>query len=259
MRVLGHADSPSVSLSKFSPRLCGNFVPCTRCPCYRKGLWNDLQCWQSASINRILINPLQLHRFSTACCHFPDKCWWKGPTYNIDQTIFIWSLPNDTVNNAQRQHMSTHPGTSYNNATIDCEQTGAAANVRDPHTPLKQLRAEDPKMPTVVNGGQIIIHGIKQLTMLYNKIAVPFRRQLCNLGSDTIMRNGLRLTIDGYRGYLGNDQTKLKLHYTGNHFYIKVQCLTDRTTILTTRRTSRVGTTTGITISSRRIWSMDYV
>eukprot|EP00971_Amphidinium_carterae_P117327 2324161-Amphidinium_carterae.1 len=38
------------------------------------------------------------------------------------------------------------------------------------------------------------------------------------------MRHGLRLTVDGYRGYLGNEKTEVKLHYNdyiGNHFYPK--------------------------------------
>eukprot|EP00971_Amphidinium_carterae_P094241 1865517-Amphidinium_carterae.4 len=35
------------------------------------------------------------------------------------------------------------------------------------------------------------------------------------------MRNGLRLTVDGYRGYLGKDRIEVKLHYIGNHFYLK--------------------------------------
>eukprot|EP00971_Amphidinium_carterae_P350048 6491358-Amphidinium_carterae.2 len=38
--------------------------------------------------------------------HIADKCWWKGPTYNIDQPTSIWSLPNDT--STQRQQQMTH-------------------------------------------------------------------------------------------------------------------------------------------------------
>eukprot|EP00971_Amphidinium_carterae_P020187 397782-Amphidinium_carterae.1 len=41
------------------------------------------------------------------------------------------------------------------------------------------------------------------------------------MGLYTIMKNGLHLTVDGYRGYLANDQTEVKLHYIANHFYLK--------------------------------------
>eukprot|EP00971_Amphidinium_carterae_P306814 6097419-Amphidinium_carterae.1 len=33
--------------------------------------------------------------------------------------------------------------------------------------------------------------------------------------------SGLRHTVDGHRGYLGNDKTEVKLHYTGDHFYLQ--------------------------------------
>eukprot|EP00971_Amphidinium_carterae_P146795 2909185-Amphidinium_carterae.3 len=29
--------------------------------------------------------------------HTSDTCWWRGPTYNIDQSTSIWSLPSDTI------------------------------------------------------------------------------------------------------------------------------------------------------------------
>eukprot|EP00971_Amphidinium_carterae_P286568 5689279-Amphidinium_carterae.1 len=62
--------------------------------------------------------------------------------------------------------------------------------------------------------------------MVHSNLATPTTFILSNVncaivGLDTIMRNGLGLTTDGYRGYLGNDQTKVKLHHIGNHFYLK--------------------------------------
>eukprot|EP00971_Amphidinium_carterae_P142705 2826865-Amphidinium_carterae.1 len=54
----------------------------------------------------------------------------------------------------------------------------------------------------------------------------------------------------------------MKLHYIGNHLITctsRLQCSTVSTTTLTTPKTLRVGTTTGMTTSSRRTWSMDYI
>eukprot|EP00971_Amphidinium_carterae_P030166 593164-Amphidinium_carterae.1 len=69
---------------------------------------------------------------------------------------------------------------------------------------------------TAVNAEQITIHGINQLTTVYNNSVIPKTCVISGincaiLGLDTIMRNGLRLTVDGCRGYLGNDQTEVKL------------------------------------------------
>eukprot|EP00971_Amphidinium_carterae_P252406 5010895-Amphidinium_carterae.1 len=85
------------------------------------------------------------------------------------------------------------------------------------HIPLKQLIAEDPRTPTAVNGGQITIHKIKQLPTTF---IIPDVN--CGIfGLDTITINGLQLTYDGYKSYCGNEQTEVKLHYIGKHFYLK--------------------------------------
>eukprot|EP00971_Amphidinium_carterae_P324168 6442012-Amphidinium_carterae.9 len=76
------------------------------------------------------------------------------------------------------------------------------------------------------------------------------------------MRNGLHLTNDGYRGYLGNNQTEVKLHYIvslATTYTSRLQCSTGYTTTLTKPKTVRVGTPTGMMTSSRRTWSMDYI
>eukprot|EP00971_Amphidinium_carterae_P096806 1916101-Amphidinium_carterae.2 len=62
--------------------------------------------------------------------------------------------------------------------------------------------------------------------MVYNNVAIPTTFVTADincaiLGLDTITRNGLRLTVEGYKGYLGNDQTEVKLHYIGKHFYLR--------------------------------------
>eukprot|EP00971_Amphidinium_carterae_P168369 3336098-Amphidinium_carterae.1 len=90
-----------------------------------------------------------------------------------------------------------------------------------PNIPLKQLRAEDPHTQTAVDGEQINVHGIKQVTLVYNKLAAPatfiiFDVNCAVMGLDTIMKNGLGLTVDEYRGCLGNDMTAVT-----NHFYLK--------------------------------------
>eukprot|EP00971_Amphidinium_carterae_P046563 917328-Amphidinium_carterae.2 len=61
--------------------------------------------------------------------------------------------------------------------------------------------------------------------MAYNNLAIPTTFLISNvncviLGFDTSMRHGLCLTVDGFKCYLGNDQTEVKLHI-GNHFYLK--------------------------------------
>eukprot|EP00971_Amphidinium_carterae_P278069 5519809-Amphidinium_carterae.2 len=85
--------------------------------------------------------------------------------------------------------------------------------------------------------------------MVYNNLAIQTTFIISDVncaiwGQDTIMRNGLRLIeeviIDGYRGYHGNNQTEVKLHYIGNRFYL--QCSMGSTVALTTPKTSRVGT-----------------
>eukprot|EP00971_Amphidinium_carterae_P119564 2368763-Amphidinium_carterae.1 len=62
--------------------------------------------------------------------------------------------------------------------------------------------------------------------MVYNNLAIPTTFIISDincaiLGLDAIMRNGRRLTVDEYKGYLGNDQTEVKIHYIGNYFYLK--------------------------------------
>eukprot|EP00971_Amphidinium_carterae_P066068 1308799-Amphidinium_carterae.1 len=62
--------------------------------------------------------------------------------------------------------------------------------------------------------------------MVYNNLAIPTTFIISHvnraiLGLDTIPQNGLQLTVEGYKGYLGNDQTEVKLHYIGNQFYLK--------------------------------------
>eukprot|EP00971_Amphidinium_carterae_P171400 3397815-Amphidinium_carterae.3 len=44
--------------------------------------------------------------------HTSDKCWWKAPTYNIDQPQPVWSLPNDT--GTQQRIISLNYSTATN-------------------------------------------------------------------------------------------------------------------------------------------------
>eukprot|EP00971_Amphidinium_carterae_P126727 2510690-Amphidinium_carterae.1 len=106
--------------------------------------------------------------------------------------------------------------------------TSVASNEHFPQIPLKQLRAEDPQKLTAVNGEQVTIYRIKQFTIVYNNLAVPLAFIISDIncaimGLDAIMKNGLCLTVDGYRGYLGSDRTEVKLDYIGNHFYLEAR------------------------------------
>eukprot|EP00971_Amphidinium_carterae_P194408 3857791-Amphidinium_carterae.3 len=92
--------------------------------------------------------------------------------------------------------------------------------------PLKSPRAEDPHTLTAVNGEQINIYGIKQVTLVHQNLANPMTVIISDvncaiLGLDAITKNDLRLSVNGYQGYLGHDDAEVKLHYIGNHFYLK--------------------------------------
>eukprot|EP00971_Amphidinium_carterae_P151959 3011631-Amphidinium_carterae.2 len=165
--------------------------------------------------------------------HTSDKCWWQGPTYNINQPASICSVFTTKRHSEQSTTTRNAPSSrniicSYNNVATGCKQTGSstkeftdqrqvqqwailthtgamtsvASPNQFPHVPLEQLRAEDPKTLTTVNGEQITMHAVKQLTMAYNNLAVPMTFTISDvncaiLGLDTIMRNGLCLKIDG--------------------------------------------------------------
>eukprot|EP00971_Amphidinium_carterae_P215452 4276351-Amphidinium_carterae.1 len=106
--------------------------------------------------------------------------------------------------------------------------TSVASKDHFANTPLKSLRAEDPHTHTLtaVNREQINIYGIKQATLAYQNLAIPTTFTISDvncaiLGLDVIKRNGLRLSVNGYRGHLGHDNTEVRLHYIGNHFYLE--------------------------------------
>eukprot|EP00971_Amphidinium_carterae_P317894 6319505-Amphidinium_carterae.1 len=46
--------------------------------------------------------------------HTSDKCWWKGQTYNIDQSPPVWSIPRDD----QSQQLQQLPLQSSASTTI---------------------------------------------------------------------------------------------------------------------------------------------
>eukprot|EP00971_Amphidinium_carterae_P242162 4808428-Amphidinium_carterae.2 len=104
--------------------------------------------------------------------------------------------------------------------------TSVASQDHSTHIPLKPLRPQDPQKLTAVNGEQINIYGIKQVTLVYQNLAIPTTFLLSNincaiLGLDTITQNGLQLRVNGYRGHLAQDHAEVQLHYIGNHFYLK--------------------------------------
>eukprot|EP00971_Amphidinium_carterae_P093298 1846081-Amphidinium_carterae.1 len=104
--------------------------------------------------------------------------------------------------------------------------TGAASQEHFPHIPLKQLRQEDPHTLTAFNGEKINIYGLKQATLVYGNLVIPttfiiFDVNCAILGLNTITRTGLQLSVNGYQGYMGHDNAEVRLHYIGNHFYLK--------------------------------------
>eukprot|EP00971_Amphidinium_carterae_P201164 3992027-Amphidinium_carterae.4 len=77
-----------------------------------------------------------------------------------------------------------------------------------------------------VNGEQINIYGIKEVTLVYQNIAIPTTFIISDgnctiLGLDTITKNNLQLRVQGYRGHLARDHAEVQLHYIVNHFYLK--------------------------------------
>eukprot|EP00971_Amphidinium_carterae_P308701 6134410-Amphidinium_carterae.2 len=72
--------------------------------------------------------------------------------------------------------------------------TSVASHENFPHIPLKPLRQQDPPAPTAVNGEQINIYGIKEVTLVHHNIAIPTTFIISDvncaiLGLDTITKN----------------------------------------------------------------------
>eukprot|EP00971_Amphidinium_carterae_P092755 1836725-Amphidinium_carterae.3 len=85
--------------------------------------------------------------------------------------------------------------------------TSVASQDHFTHIPLKPLRPQDPHALTAVNGEQINIYGIKEVTLVYQNIAIPTAFIISDvncaiLGLDTVT-------------------TEVQLHYIGNHVYLK--------------------------------------
>eukprot|EP00971_Amphidinium_carterae_P351577 6492171-Amphidinium_carterae.3 len=115
-----------------------------------------------------------------------------------------------------RSHDKRHFTKPLHSHTIETTQTTRPAMV--------------PHLLTAVNGEQIIIYGIKQVTLVYQNLAIPttFIISAGNcaiLGLDAITKNGLQLRVDRYRGHLSGEHAvsaaEVQLHYIGNHFYLK--------------------------------------
>eukprot|EP00971_Amphidinium_carterae_P348600 6490584-Amphidinium_carterae.5 len=111
------------------------------------------------------------------------------------------------------------------------------------------LRAEDPKTLTAVNVDQITIRGIKQLTMVYRQLGCSNDTHHLRLESELM---DTETTLETIRPK-GNNTTSEITSAS------RLQCSMDCTTTSTTPRILRVGTTTGMTTSSGRRWSMDYI
>eukprot|EP00971_Amphidinium_carterae_P135445 2683828-Amphidinium_carterae.1 len=75
------------------------------------------------------------------------------------------------------------------------------------HMQTKPLRQQDPQTLTAVNGENIHIYGIKEVTLVHDNLAIPATFILCDvkcaiLGLDTITKNKLHLKFEGYKGHL---------------------------------------------------------
>eukprot|EP00971_Amphidinium_carterae_P277356 5504661-Amphidinium_carterae.1 len=89
----------------------------------------------------------------------------------------------------------------------------------------KTTTSQDPQTLTAMNGENIKIYGIKEVTLVHDHLAIPTTFIICDvncaiLGLDTITKYKLHLRVEGYKGHLARGQEK-KLDYIGNHFYLK--------------------------------------
>eukprot|EP00971_Amphidinium_carterae_P275693 5470351-Amphidinium_carterae.1 len=186
----------------------------------------------------------------------PDKCWWKGQIYNIDQSQPVWSIPKDNqppqlqqlpqssasttiMTQPQQTRLeninlyetgSFHTGVlSISSTTLIMGSTHRHWNSDKcgfTHIPTKPLRQQDPQTLTAINGEDIHIYGIKEVTLVHDILAIPATFIICDvncaiLGLDTITKNKLQLRVEGYRGHLARDHAEAQLDYIGHHFYLK--------------------------------------
>eukprot|EP00971_Amphidinium_carterae_P153498 3043164-Amphidinium_carterae.1 len=66
------------------------------------------------------------------------------------------------------------------------------------HIPTKPVRQQDPQTLTAMNGENINTHGIKEVTLVHDHLAIPTTFIICDvnceiLGLDTITKNKLHL------------------------------------------------------------------
>eukprot|EP00971_Amphidinium_carterae_P085388 1689081-Amphidinium_carterae.3 len=72
--------------------------------------------------------------------------------------------------------------------------TSVASQEHFTHIPTKPLRQQDPQTLTAVNGENIDIYGIKEVTLVHDHLAIPTMFIICDvncaiLGLDTITKN----------------------------------------------------------------------
>eukprot|EP00971_Amphidinium_carterae_P150174 2976789-Amphidinium_carterae.1 len=79
--------------------------------------------------------------------------------------------------------------------------------------PLKSLRAEDQRRTY-----QHLWNQTSHLGLPEPSDPNDFQH---NLGTYTIVKKDLRLSVNGYQGYLAHDDAEVKLDYIGNHYYLK--------------------------------------
>eukprot|EP00971_Amphidinium_carterae_P289601 5750190-Amphidinium_carterae.1 len=94
--------------------------------------------------------------------------------------------------------------------------TSVASQEHFNHIPTKPLRQQDPQTPTAVNGENVHIYGIKEVTLVHDYLAIPATFIICDvncaiLGLDTITKNKLHLKVEGYRGHLARGQAEAQL------------------------------------------------
>eukprot|EP00971_Amphidinium_carterae_P090653 1794391-Amphidinium_carterae.1 len=141
--------------------------------------------------NDIQYRPTNIYLVTTKRYHEQSTQSTNASPSNI--IIFISSYNETATTDCNKAGSTTDVQTTVNNenATLaidhkftDQQQvqqwaipidTGAMPSVASPdhfpHTPLKHLRAQNPKTLTAVKLDQLNMHGIKQLTMVFNNLA----------------------------------------------------------------------------------------
>eukprot|EP00971_Amphidinium_carterae_P131935 2613251-Amphidinium_carterae.9 len=120
---------------------------------------------------------------------------------------YVNELHQRYTDHRQQVHRSNPSTTMGHTGRRTKVMTSVAPQKHFQNMPLKQLRTEDPQ---ALIGSNCCQWRPNQHQRSQTDVNCAI------MGLDAIMKNGLRLTVNGYQGYLGHDGAEVKLHYISN-------------------------------------------